>query len=561
MVSQLNLNLNMSSNNSSSKSSSSNSLDSLSTANERMYKTLKNLFEKSNHNNIAKKSNAKKSLLLANKSLKARLSKVSSASSSSSTSSVQSSSVSSSISSTVAPKSVSAKVISDNSSAAKPAEDIEPDTPIGFKENSKGEKLNNFEPNYIVAVQKDPKLNQLFYYNTFAQEPYIKRENGQLLAVNDNDINRIKIEIEIKYSLIPRGDNILEQAVDFVAQEHKYNPVKDIIFKEKWDKKPRVPALLHNFLGASDDRYTRLVMTRFLCGAVKRVLEPGCTMEIVPILCGPQGIGKSTLIYKLFSPFDLTDLASMTASSKVALQLKKAWGVELQELSALRDLKAAKSFISDKVFTYRAPYQKSYKQYLCHNCYIGTTNNSDILGDSTGNRRLFPIKCGVVKPKLSIHDDFSKHTKYQIWAEALVRLKNGCKTYVSNAENKKIDNQVRKNFQIYNPIVANIKRYLAMRVPKNWHSLSLGSKKSYYSNYYNNQGDNGNSNRALYPIDWASQRELISVALGRNNPVSAARGHLGSQSASAAESLGWKKSRITFDGHRIRVFKRDSRNA
>ena len=57
--------------------------------------------------------------------------------------------------------------------------------------------------------------------------------------------------------------------------------------------------LLVDYLGAEDNAYVREVTRKTLCAAITRVLHPGCKFDTVLVLCGPQGIGKSTLISKI----------------------------------------------------------------------------------------------------------------------------------------------------------------------------------------------------------------------------------------------------------------------
>lgn len=52
-------------------------------------------------------------------------------------------------------------------------------------------------------------------------------------------------------------------------------------------------------MGADDNIYSREAIRKMLVGAVARVMSPGVKFDLVLMLVGPQGSGKSTFIKKL----------------------------------------------------------------------------------------------------------------------------------------------------------------------------------------------------------------------------------------------------------------------
>ncbi|MFG5501969.1 VapE domain-containing protein, partial [Enterococcus faecalis] len=87
------------------------------------------------------------------------------------------------------------------------------------------------------------------------------------------------------------------------ANARHHHPVKKFIEAEKWDGIKRVERIFIDYLGVEDTEYTREVTKKWFTGAVARIYRPGVKFEIVPILSGAQGIGKSTLINKLAPDF------------------------------------------------------------------------------------------------------------------------------------------------------------------------------------------------------------------------------------------------------------------
>lgn len=99
-------------------------------------------------------------------------------------------------------------------------------------------------------------------------------------------------------------------------------------------------------------------MTRkHLVAAVARVFSPGCKFDNVIILCGPQGIGKSTMLKKLGREWFSDSLTSVQGKEAYE-QLHGVWIAELGELYATRkaESEAVKQFLSKSEDIFRVAY-------------------------------------------------------------------------------------------------------------------------------------------------------------------------------------------------------------
>ena len=71
--------------------------------------------------------------------------------------------------------------------------------------------------------------------------------------------------------------------------------MRDRLRALRWDGVPRVRNALHHFLGTEVNDYHERCLRTFMLGAVKRVFQPGCKFELMLVLVGGQGAGKSHL--------------------------------------------------------------------------------------------------------------------------------------------------------------------------------------------------------------------------------------------------------------------------
>ena len=69
----------------------------------------------------------------------------------------------------------------------------------------------------------------------------------------------------------------------------------------KWDGRNRIEGLWVESLGMPDKELNRQAGRRFMVGMVRRAFEPGCVHDWIPVLVGPQGLGKTSMIKSLLS--------------------------------------------------------------------------------------------------------------------------------------------------------------------------------------------------------------------------------------------------------------------
>lgn len=210
-------------------------------------------------------------------------------------------------------------------------------------------------------------------------------------------------------------------ACDQVAAGRSYNPLREYLDSLSWDGIERISALLEDVLNTERTIIGMAMIRRFFISAVARALNPGCKVDTVLILCGRQGVGKSTF-FRILAGEWFVDTAVDLRDKDSFQVLRGAWLYEWAELEALnraRDSSAAKAFLSSPVDRYRPPYGRLVIDVPRTCVIVGSTNKSDFLEDETGNRRFWPLLVKHVEVELL------QKWRDQLWAEAVALFRQG----------------------------------------------------------------------------------------------------------------------------------------
>ena len=280
------------------------------------------------------------------------------------------------------------------------------------------------------AIAYDQELFGRIWYNEIAYVPYVygalpwKTGKGWREWTNTDDSN-LRSYIENKYGL-KSAEKIMD-ALTNVAHKRSINPIRQMLegCQERWDGNKYIENLLPMMLGAEKNEYTTAVMRLFMMGAISRIYHPGCKFDYMLVLVGNQGGGKSSFLRYLALNDDwFNDNFSTLDSLRAIENLRGMWIVELAELQATKrakDVETIKSFITSRVDTYRAPYNRRTEQRKRMCVLAGTSNPVDFLTDKTGNRRFLPIRCNADRATFDMFADESS-TRFifaQAWGEAM----------------------------------------------------------------------------------------------------------------------------------------------
>lgn len=409
--------------------------------------------------------------------------------------------------------------------------------------------------NLMVIMLNDPPLKDLMTFNEFAQRiEFVKAppwDNGGITTLTDDDVLKLRVYVAEKYDVEFSKDNIFSVIVK-ITSDAKYHPIKKMIECIKWDGIPRAETIFSDYMGSADNAYTRAVARTWLTGAIKRIYHPGCKFELVPVLQGKQGRGKSTLA-KLLGGEWFTDGLKDMKSKDARDFLRGAWIIELSELSVMRktEIEEIKQFISTTVDRFRPAYGRLTQEFPRTAVFMATTNDNGYLKDLTGSRRFAPI---VIDEHERHKDVFniSADTIQQIWSEALAWYKTDQPVYLS----KEIENMAdgyREQAQDENPMKALIVEYLNVKLPKNWNDYSIMKKRDYISNVMSNTRDN----KGDVLRETITTREVLTELFNRD-PQDELRGDNEARKIALVLNNidGWKQTAFRVEGTIMKGYKK-----
>ena len=378
---------------------------------------------------------------------------------------------------------VKAQLVSDRSTEAlldfaeEPKED---DWKQKLKFTEKGALAQTIE-NAVLLLSYDPKLAGSLAFDEMNHNIIVRKSlpwrkvNGISQWV-DTDDAALRYYLEKVYGLT--GKDRIFDAVNVVAQENSFHPVRDYLNECTWDGEPRVETLLIDYLGAEDNDYTRAVTRKALVAAVARVFRPGIKFDYMLTIRGAQGIGKSALIAKLAGKW-FSDTFTTMQGKEAYEQVQGVWIMEIGELAGMRKAEAEtiKLYITKQTDRFRPAYGRRLQEFPRQCIFIGTTNESQFLRDTTGNRRFWVVDTPN-DPTRNMWEELTEDTIRKIWAEAVELYKKGEKLYLP----KKLEmtaREVQAGYEEENPRSGIVAEYLDRLLPADWEERDLFSRRNW----------------------------------------------------------------------------------
>lgn len=408
-----------------------------------------------------------------------------------------------------------------------------------------GGKIAKLLTNLKIMISLSPLINGIGY-NDFTKDITINEE-----PINDNLLNQLRLDVDKQYRMTFTKDDVLTTLGIIARELNTYHPIKRMIESKEWDKEQRTETLFIDYLGAENNEYIRTVAKKWLVGSVARIYQPGVKFELVPILQGKQGKGKSTMADKLGGEFFIDSLKSLGKTKDDFQLLIGAWIVELAELASLNatETENTKSFISARSDKIRLPYERITNDFKRTCVFIGTTNSTEYLNDLTGARRFFPIPLDD-EPVLSIFD-IEDSTIQQIWAEAYHYYKQSYPIH-SDKSLEAMANVYREQVAEEDLLFSDVDTFLDMPVPDNWEKMSLWDKRNYY---YTFTQDNKTADRTL-AINKTTAKEIATVAFKLESNDRRSKSTITKINLYMSNLDSWQKKAIRLNGKTVKGYMR-----
>ena len=365
--------------------------------------------------------------------------------------------------------------------------------------------------NVLIILENDPLLKQKLAFDEFANRgltlgelPWDTRTKKRVWG--DPDDAGLLHRLEHAYR-IQIADKRMYAAMTICAHRNKFNEVRDYLTSLEWDGAKRLDMLLTDYLGAKDSIYTRAVIRKSLAAAVARAMNPGCKYDYMPILSGPQGLGKSTFL-RLLGKRWYSDSLQTFEGKEASEMIQGIWINELGELNGLSrsETNAVKQFLSRTEDIYREPYGRRTGVYPRRGVFFGTTNDNEFLKDRTGNRRFWPVDVGLQPVTKSVFNQLEDEVD-QIWAEAFCYWQLGEQLYLTG-EAEIEAKQEQESHRESNAKEGVIREFIERPLPAGWDKRSLSERRMYWG------GEFGQANEDTIARDKVCAAEIWCECLG-----------------------------------------------
>ncbi|MEL7453191.1 MAG: virulence-associated E family protein, partial [Pseudomonadota bacterium] len=214
--------------------------------------------------------------------------------------------------------------------------------------------------------------------------------------------------------------------------------------------------LAERYFGVSDPLYNTY-LRRTLIAAVQRIFEPGCKVDTVLILQGPQGYRKSTFFKVLAGPQYFDDSLGSMSDKDERLKLHLVWICEWPELESVfrrKDIADTKAFLSSGEDLVRPPYGRETKRMPRQSIIVGSTNQEQFLNDPTGNRRFW-----VVPVKQPIDIERLEQERDRLWGAAMALYRAGEPCWLTSEE-EHLSETLAADYQTTDPWDARIAAHI-----------------------------------------------------------------------------------------------------
>lgn len=355
--------------------------------------------------------------------------------------------------------------------------------------------------NIRLIIENDPKLSGIGYRDTLAQvnvrsgDLFWRKKNELKGWWVDDDFDQFCEYMEDAYGI--RNERNLQRALNNTFDNRRKNPACDFFLmcsKFDWRKECPFPPqkVFYLFLGGEDTELKEITFEKLGVAAIARNFGEDIPFDLVTILYGAQGIGKTRFWkYCLLPNPDWYGVLTTLQGKEAMEAVQGKIIVDMDELQATSKAEAdqQKAFITRTVDEFRPPYGRTKKPFPRRCVLTATTNKPEFLRDATGERRHIVIECtGKDENGTPLQHTQDRNFKvlqeniYYVWSYLWEKYQLYLKGEFSldlTEEEEKLAEEAREPFRVELSEEAKVRQYLELLKPEQWQTMDLKARRDW----------------------------------------------------------------------------------
>jgi predicted P-loop ATPase len=286
----------------------------------------------------------------------------------------------------------------------------------GFYRDDQG-RIETCLENLVRALRAPQACECELRYDEFRGELMIAEQPGQWRSFQDADAVDMRMRLEALGFKDRIGKELMRDALVKVSAEQRFDSAREWLMTvvPEWDGVRRLETFWPRLMKTKDTPYTRALGLYSWTAQAGRVLDPGCQVDMVPVLVGPRACARRRRSRCWPPPSISTRSSSWTKDEELSRLMRGCLVGELEELRGVsaRDGEAVLAWVTRRNEKWTPKYQEYATTLPRRLVFYGTTNDEDFLQAHMGERRWLPVTITEL-----IDTDKIAAERDQLWAEA-----------------------------------------------------------------------------------------------------------------------------------------------
>lgn len=294
-----------------------------------------------------------------------------------------------------------------------------------------------------VVLSKDVNILLLLRWEGFPFDVKFDEYLGTVIVRNRNigdssfrplrDSDRMELSILLQTQFdfpnvsLPR----LTESINLAAEYNRCDSGIEWAESLRWDGVERLKDFHTRVLNTADTEYNQAVVYYMFTALAGRLIQPGIKADMMPVLYGKQGPGKTKFLSTLAPEGLPGSFAAASFNDKGDDIIRKTLGTSVVEISELDGMDTAnldqiKAWITREEDKWVKKYAEATHVHKRRFIPFGTANQRNFISDITGARRWLPIEIlsdGAPVVDRVIDIEYVEKYNHQLWAEAVVMFK------------------------------------------------------------------------------------------------------------------------------------------